>query len=39
MERFEKRDINIFYKDFFVCLPHDEFRYGKGTKPCFRFLW
>lgn len=38
MERFEKRDINIFYKDLFVHLPCDESRYGKRTKLFFRFL-
>lgn len=32
MKQFEKQGINIFYKDFFIRLPHDEFRYGKRTK-------
>jgi len=38
MEQFEKRDINIFFKDFFVHLPNDEFHYGKRTKLRLRFL-
>lgn len=38
MERFEKRELHIYFEDHFVRLPDDEYRHLEGTELFFRFL-
>jgi hypothetical protein len=38
MARFEKRNLHLYFEDYFVHWPDDGYHQLKGTTICFRFL-